>query len=476
MAVAFVLNGRPVNAGAPGASVTLLQWLRARGLTGTKEGCAEGECGACAVAMRRTDPQGRTRFESINSCLVPLAAVHDETIVTVEGIAPGEGLLHPVQDAMVRAGGSQCGYCTPGFVVSLFCEYYRPGRNGFDPESISGNLCRCTGYRPIADVARTLPAPAADDPRLAELAAPVPPRTRVDSGDGIERFVRPASLDDLFRCLGEAPAATLLAGGTDVMVGVTQKGDRHPVVVSLAALPELRTFAVAPDAIVLGAGLTLTEIEEHLHAAPEAAMPLLAQLLPLFSSRLIRNRATLGGNVMTASPIGDGPPVLLALDASVTLANAAGRRVVPLREFFLAYRKTAAQPGEVMIDVRVPRDAPAIQRFYKVSKRILDDISTVAAAFAFDLTPDGRVARLQAAYGGIAATPIRATALETAALGRPWTRETIDALLPVAATIGTPLSDLRGTADYRRAMVGRLLEKLFAETAPRDARLLEATR
>ena len=390
MAVAFVLNGRPVNAGTPGASVTLLQWLRARGLTGTKEGCAEGECGACAVAMRRTDAQGRTRFESINSCLVPLAAVHDETVVTVEGIAPGEGLLHPVQDAMVRAGGSQCGYCTPGFVVSLFCEYYRPGRDGFDAESISGNLCRCTGYRPIADVVRTLPAPASNDPRLTELAAPESPRTRIDSGHGLERFVRPTSLDDLFRCLAEAPTATLIAGGTDVMVGVTQKGDRHPVVVSLAALPELRTFAVTPDAIVLGAGLTLTDVDGAPARAPEAAIPLLGQLLPLFSSRLIRNRATLGGNLMTASPIGDAPPVLLALDASVTLASTAGRRVVPLREFFLAYRKTAARPDEVMIDVRVPRGAPAIQRFYKVSKRILDDISTVAAAFALDLTPDGR--------------------------------------------------------------------------------------
>jgi xanthine dehydrogenase small subunit len=476
MAVEFVLNGRPVNAGEPGASVTLLQWLRAGGLTGTKEGCAEGECGACAVVMRRTDAQGRTRFESINSCLVPLAAVHGETVVTVEGIAPGEGRLHPVQEAMVRAGGSQCGYCTPGFVVSLFCEYYRPGRDRYDAESISGNLCRCTGYRPIADVARALPAPASDDPRLAELAAPVPPRSRVDSGHALERFVRPTSLDDLFRCLGEAPTATLIAGGTDVMVGVTQKGDRHPMVVSVTALPELRAFAVTSDAIVIGAGLTLTEVEEHLHRTPGAAMPLLAQLLPLFSSRLIRNRATLGGNLMTASPIGDGPPVLLALDAAVTLASAAGRRVVPLRDFFLAYRRTAARPGEVMIDVRVPRDAPAIQRFYKVSKRILDDISTVAAAFALDLTPDGRVARLQAAYGGIAATPVRASALEAAAIGRPWARGTIDALLPIAATIGTPLSDLRGTADYRRAMIGRLLEKLFVETASPHAERREAAR
>jgi len=476
MAVAFVLNGRPVDAGPAGASVTLLQWLRARRLTGTKEGCAEGECGACAVALRRTDAHGRTRFESINSCLVPLAAVHGETVVTVEGVAPGPGLLHPVQQAMVEAGGSQCGYCTPGFVVSLFCEYYRPGRDGFDPEAISGNLCRCTGYRPIADVARALPSPVPGDPHLETLAAGVAPLTRVDSVDRGERFVRPTSLDDLFRCLGETPGATLIAGGTDVMVGVTQKGDRPATLVSLAALPELRAFAIEADAIVLGAGLALTEIEERLHDVADAAPALLTQLLPLFSSRLIRNRATLGGNLMTASPIGDTPPVLLALDASVTLASATGSRVVPLREFFLGYRKTAARPGEILVDVRVPRAQPAIQRFYKVSKRLLDDISTVAAAFAIDVEDDGRVTQARIAYGGVAATPIRATALEAALIGQPWTLETADALRSIADGVGTPMTDLRGSAEYRRAMIGRLLAKCVADTSGVDAALAGAGR
>jgi xanthine dehydrogenase small subunit len=464
MAVTFELNGRRVETAVAGGGVTLLQWLRARGLTGTKEGCAEGECGACAVAVLRSDIHGRTRYEAVNSCLVPLAAVHGASIVTVEGVAPAEGRLHPVQDAMVRAGGSQCGYCTPGFVVSLFCEYYRPGRDGFDPESIGGNLCRCTGYRPIADVARSLPFPAPDDPRLAELGRPVPRVARLDTTGRGGRFVRPVSLDELFRALAHTPDATLIAGGTDVMVGVTQKGDRHDTLISLAAIPELQGIRGTGDALEIGAGVPLGEIEDRLRAH-EIAVPLLGQLLPLFSSRLIRNQATLGGNLMTASPIGDAPPVLLALDASVVLASAAGAREVPLREFFTGYRTTAARRGEVLVRVRLPRPWPAVQRFYKVSKRVLDDISTVAAAFALELTPDGRVARLRAAYGGVAATPVRAAALEDAAAGRPWTRATIDALLPIAAGIGTPLTDLRGSADYRRAMIGRLLEKFFADSA-----------
>ena len=455
MGVRFVLNGERIQVDDGDPHATLLQWLRASGRTGSKEGCAEGECGACAVALVRADARGRVRFESVNSCLVPLAAADGETVVTVEGVAAPDGSLHPVQRAMVDTGGSQCGYCTPGFVVSLFCEYYRPGRLDFDPESIGGNLCRCTGYRPIADAGRTLPAPAADDRRLPA-AAPV--LGAVETA----RFARPTTLEMLWRFMADRPGAVPIAGGTDLMVYANQKYQRFPALISLQALPELRQLTAGPAELSIGAGLTLSEIEERLgHGAVE--VPMLSQLWPLFSSRLIRNRATLGGNLATASPIGDSPPALLALDAAVTLAGPRGERRLPVAQFFTGYRKTALAPDEIIVGVHLPRPLPAVQRFYKVSKRVLDDISTVAAAFALDLTADRRVERLRLCYGGVAATPLRAHGAETIATGRPWNRETAAAIVAELAQLGSPIDDHRGSAAYRRAMIGRLFQKFFAE-------------
>lgn len=476
MAVSFMLNGETVRLrdGEIDPHTTLLQWLRGRGLTGSKEGCAEGECGACAVAILRRDPGADARLDPVNSCLVPLLAVADRSIVTVEGVAGPKGALHPVQRMMADMGGSQCGYCTPGFVVSLFCEYYRPGRAGYDPEAIGGNLCRCTGYRPIADVARALPPPTAGDPRLAWLggAAPLALAALDEAGAG-GRFLRPTSLAAALAALGAHPDAVLMAGGTDLMVYVNQRHQRFPALVSLEAVPELRRFEVDDQQIVIGAGVTLSEIEARV--APGASgvaaeLSMLHQVLRLFSSRLIRNRATLGGNLGTASPIGDGPPALLALDATLTLASAAGTRRIALADFFLGYRQTALAPGELIVSVQLPRPLPAHQRFYKVSKREMDDISTVAGAFGLDLAPDGRVQRLRIAYGGVAATPVRARAAEALAVGKPWSYETITALVAALEGLGSPMTDQRGSAAYRRAMMGRLLEKLFAHTAtPRGA-------
>jgi len=461
--VRFVLNGRAVIADGPSHS-TLLQWLRAQGWCGTKEGCAEGECGACAVAILKSEPgEAGSHFEPVNSCLLPLGAVEGRHLTTVEGVADSADHLHPVQTAMVAAGGSQCGYCTPGFVVSLFCEYYRPGRTQFDPESISGNLCRCTGYRPIADVARSLPAPAEADPRLVQL------RTRVNelgpsaSGPPGERFLRPTTFAEVFDVLAEHPNAQLIAGGTDLMVYANQRYQRFPTLVSVEALAELHELTLGDTEFVLGGAVPLSRIERELHASG-CGVPLLEQLLPLFSSRLIRNRATLGGNLATASPIGDSAPALLALGAELELISRSGKRRVPLSEFFVGYRRTVLEAGELIRAVHVPRPTPTFQRFYKVSKRVLDDISTVAAGFALALDSAGRVTRFGVGLGGVAATPLLAPSLERIALGRVWDEATLALLLSEAAQLGTPQSDLRGSTEYRRAMLGKLIEKFFYES------------
>ena len=461
MSIRFTLNGRPVEARDVDPNTTLLAWLRERGLTGSKEGCAEGECGACAVVLVERAPSGATRYQPVNGCLFLLASCADREVITVEGVANGS--LHPVQEAMVRLGGSQCGYCTPGFVMSLFAEYYRPGRaeEGFDVESIAGNLCRCTGYRPIRDAGRRLPTVSADDPHAARLAAPAPTPTSVRHESGGRRFFRPTSLPAALEVLARHPEATIVTGGTDLVVEMNQRLRRFEVIVSLEAVAELQVWDDAEAALTIGAAVPLSTIEERL----DGALPILSkELLPLFSSRLIRNRATLGGNLATASPIGDSPPVLLALGAEIDVASAAGERTLPLTELFTGYRRTALAPGELIVRVRIPKPYPSIARFYKVSKRVHDDISTVAAGFALELDDDGGVQHARLAYGGVAATPARATEAERALVGKKWGPAAVADAKAALGGVFTPMTDQRGSSAYRAAMVTRLLDKLWAET------------
>jgi xanthine dehydrogenase small subunit len=359
-------------------------------------------------------------------------------------------------------------------VVSLFCEYYRPGRTDFDPESISGNLCRCTGYRPIADVARALPFPAPGDERLVQLGKRAPEVGASASGSDAARFFRPAKLSEAFDWFDAQPAALPIAGGTDLMVSANQRYQRWPALVSLEALGELQELTFGDRELVIGAGVTLGRLEHELSSGTGlATLPrdgLFAQLLPLFSSRLIRNRATLGGNLATASPIGDAAPVLLALGAHVELVSRRGTRTLPLSAFFVGYRRTALEPGELIRALHIAQPLPAIQRFYKVSKRALDDISTVAGAFALTLDGEGKVTRFGVGFGGVAATPLAAPSLERLALGRAWDQATLALLLAEATQLGTPQTDFRGSADYRRAMLPKLVEKFFYESqSPAEA-------
>ena len=310
----FVLNGQVVRVPGASADMTLLDYLRSRGLTGAKEGCAEGECGACAVVMRCGRPsEAGSEYRAVNSCLMLLPMAAGREIDTVESLAD-DGRLAPAQQALAAAGGSQCGYCTPGFVMSLMAEYYRPGRVGTcDPSALDGNLCRCTGYRPIADAARSL-GPAPPDRFSARLEQSVPPLEQVV----VDGFSRPTSVEACVALLREDPTATLVAGGTDLVVERNLRQRRWPHLVSVEAIEELHTLSDTPDCVRIGAARPLADLLRGWSDAPDAVR----EWVTLFASPLIRHRATLGGNLATASPIGDGAPLLLALDASIEIASA----------------------------------------------------------------------------------------------------------------------------------------------------------
>lgn len=486
-----------------------LDWLRDLGLTGAKEGCAEGECGACSVLVAR--PSGEeetgTQWTAVNACLIPAASLDGQEVVTAEGLGSAAD-LHPVQYEMAVRGGSQCGYCTPGFVCSMAAEYYRPGRcdaetagadvagadvagespaaavdpnapqhaaldhdhgpNGFDLHALSGNLCRCTGYRPIRDAAYALGAPVPGDAFAERLDLPAPPpvATRLEGPTG--SYARAADLADLFALREQHPDATLVAGSTDWGVEVNIRGVRAPFVIGIDRVPELRTFELGDRAVELGAALTLSEIESRL----DGRIPLLAQVFPQFASRLIRNGATVGGNLGTGSPIGDLPPALLALEAVVVLASPAGEREVALCDYFTGYRATVKTDDEVIRAVRIPLPPSPVTAFHKIAKRRFDDISSVAVGFALTVD-DGIVTRARIGLGGVAATPVRAFETEAALEGRPFTREVVRAAAAVMRREGTPLDDHRASAAYRSAMLGTALLKLHAQHAPPAAATTE---
>jgi xanthine dehydrogenase small subunit len=503
-----VVNGRTRELGEVGGHVTLLEWLRADGLTGGKEGCAEGECGACAVLVARPDGPDRARWVAINACLVPAASFDQQEVVTAEGLGrPGQ--LHPVQREMADRGGSQCGYCTPGFICAMAAEYYRPGRrparpgpngsgpptrdygpngsgvpvaadavrqpngsaaadhehgpNGFDLHALSGNLCRCTGYRPIRDAAYALGPPEPADPFLVRLAEPAPAAAATSISGSTSSaqggFVRPTDLAEALELLAVHPDARLVAGSTDWGVELNLRHARAVLSIGIDRLEELRELQVGPDRIDLGAALSLSEIETRL----DGRVPLLADLFPQFASRLIRNGATLGGNLGTASPIGDAPPVLLALDASLVLASVTGEREVLLADYFTGYRQSVKRPDELIKTIRIPLPLAPVTAFHKIAKRRFDDISSVAVAYAMALDEQGRVASVRIGLGGVAATPLRAMAAEEALRGQPWTRETVAAAAGELARAGTPMSDHRASEGYRIAMLRNSLLKFFAE-------------
>ena len=453
--------------------MTLLEYLRQRGHVGTKEGCGDGDCGACTVAVIEKDSEGKPQYQAINSCLVPLGSVMGKEVVTVEGVA--NGALHPVQAAMVETGGSQCGYCTPGFIMSLFAGYYNEELNDV---TIEGNLCRCTGYLPIRKAARSLGRPDVDDPFVKRLAVRACQRSAevTPSGlaplqfaaDGI-RFYRPKKLAELFDIWQDNSEATLIAGGTDLGLELSHKSREFPVLISVENVEDLHFIEDSEDRLELGAGVPLTHIEKTFRGI----FPALDEMIHWFAARQIRNRATLGGNIGTASPIGDLPPVLLALDANVKLASKGSERTVPLSEFFTGYRQTILQPGELIVSVQIPKSmsegaARRLSQSYKIGKRGTDDISIVAAAFVIDVDASEKVVHARLAYGGVAATPIRATEVEQLLTGKSWNEKTVLGAKTQLHKTFQPLDDLRGSAAYRNKLVGNLFHKFFVDFSQQE--------
>lgn len=451
----FQLNGREVSLAAADPTESLLRWLNRRQSTGTKEGCGDGDCGACTVALVELDLNGEARYQAVNSCLLPVGTLPGREVLTVEALA-GRDALHPVQQAMVDCAGSQCGYCTPGFVMSLFAGYYA---GELADNAVEGNLCRCTGYQPIRAAAALLGAGMrAPDRFSAALATPREPL----ASSALGRFFSPASIAEALELKTRHPAATWISGGTDIGVSLSHGQTVAPAFIALDRIAELKSLVVDDATVRIGAGVSLTTLETEL----AGIFPALDHMLPWFAGRQVRNRSTLGGNLGTASPIGDLLPVLLALDAQVHCRGPRGERTIAIDGYFLDYRKTARAEDELIVHITLPRRAHRINASYKVAKRLTDDISIVAAAFALELDPERRVLDARLAYGGVAAVPLRARRTEAWLAGRRLDAATLAGARASLAAEFEPLSDHRGSASYRRALSGSLFAKFVAEHWP----------
>ncbi|WP_029031976.1 xanthine dehydrogenase small subunit [Salinarimonas rosea] len=450
---------------------TLLDWLRlGERRTGTKEGCAEGDCGACTVALGRL-VDGRVVYEPVNSCILLLGQCDGADVVAVEDIA-ADGALHPVQEAMVTHHGSQCGFCTPGIVMSLFTLYEegeRPvGRDAVN-DALAGNLCRCTGYRPIVDAALDACATAKDRRFEAhrEAAACALGEIAADGADLFMRdegrfFAAPASEESLAALLARHPDATILAGATDVGLWITKSLMEIEKIVWLGRVASLRETRSTPETLTLGAMVSHADA----HAALAAIDPDLGELMRRFGSIQVRASGTVGGNIANGSPIGDLPPALIALGAKLHLAGAKGTRTLPLEDFFLGYRQQDREPGEYVRAVEIDKlrrhDA---FRCFKVTKRLDEDISAVMGAFRLHLE-GRRIARARIAFGGMAATPKRAPLAEAALVGLDLDDELAWApALDALAQDYRPMSDHRASAEYRAVVARNLLFKALAEIA-----------
>jgi xanthine dehydrogenase small subunit len=455
---------------------TLLQHLREDlHCTGTKEGCAEGDCGACMVVVGSLDAAGEVSLKAVNSCIQLTPTLDGKALFTVEDLQQADGTLHPVQQAMVECHGSQCGFCTPGFVMSLWGMYVSqqsggagrcaaPARREVD-DALSGNLCRCTGYRPIIDAAARMGELPRVELDRAALAAQLKVLQRSEMtvySAGGRYFYAPRTVEELVQIRATHPEACLLAGSTDVGLWVTKQMRELGDIIYLGQVAGLNAVRTSGGMLEIGAGVTLNDAYAAVctHYADE-----LSELWQRFASLPIRNAGTLGGNVANGSPIGDSMPWLIALGSQVVLRGSGGQRVLALEDFYLGYQKKDLQPGEFVESVRVPLPRAEVRfRTYKLAKRFDQDISAVCAAFAVTLDGSGTVGSARIAFGGMAATPKRAARAEAALLGQPWDEAAVRRAMALLAEDYAPLSDMRASSAYRMQAAQNLLRRFWLET------------
>ena len=473
--VSFVLDGRIVTVDfdqdsglAP--TTTVLNYLRSLPTRkGTKEGCAEGDCGACTVVVANLHDGEKLHYRAIDSCLVFLPMLHGKQLITVEDLGSSTGTLHPVQQAMVETNGSQCGYCTPGIVMSMFSLYKNvqaPTRLDID-DALTGNLCRCTGYKPIIEAAAKACVHETKDqfnpgePHIVKLLKSINPES-LHLQTKTQNYYQPVTLPEALTLRKQHPDAIIINGATDIALRVTKKHELLKEIIDLSAVASLRQVAVNGSSMTLGVGLSLQEVMENVRTD----FPALADMLSVFGSQQIRNLATLGGNLGTASPIGDAIPVLMAYSAKVILQNLLGMREIALDNYITGYRQTVRKPDELVVGVVLPKPrARAIVKAYKVSKRKDLDISTVSGGFKVELSTTQGVALITLAYGGMAERTKRALTCEQFLLGKTWNRDTIEQAMPLIDTDFSPISDTRGSAEFRRVAARNLLLKFWSETA-----------
>lgn len=466
--IRFVLDGDVHVVRDVSPTTTVLTYLRDHlRRTGSKEGCAEGDCGACTVVLAEL-VDNQLRYRATNSCIQFLPTLDGKALLTAESLkAAGGGELHPVQQAMIECHGSQCGFCTPGFVMSLYALYKtsrNPGREEIQ-YALAGNLCRCTGYRPILAAADRMYSLADSElpdweRQLKEnmLSIRVTQEKRLDTNEC--RYVAPTTVDDLAKRLFESPDATILAGGTDVGLWVTKEYRSLPDIVYIGNVQELANIRLTDEYIEIGAAVSLTDAFAEL----QREFPDLYEIVRRFASPPICNSGTLCGNIANGSPIGDSMPALIALGAHVVLRQDSQERSLPLEDFYLGYQRKNLQSSEFVASIRVPWSRGQLFRSYKISKRFEQDISSVCAGFAFQL--DGqRIKSARICFGGMAEIPKRARALEAALTGAPWSRASIEKAMPLLSNDFQPITDMRASRDYRALVAGNLLQRFYADTA-----------